>query len=94
MLNTAKNRRRPTRFVEMISPHGTLVEVAEDRAESLINRGAVQFGDGKFRKWSYAEDSDDGKPLEVDASESAATPSAMKERVAVKRGSSKDAKES
>ncbi len=93
MLNTAKNRTRPTKFVELISPHGTLVEVREDRAESLLKRGAVTFGDGKFRVWTLASEATDGKPREVDAADAnpAGEDADLKTRTASKQGSGKGA---
>lgn len=90
MLDITKNRRRPTTYVDMVSPHGAHVTVTEERAVALLSRGAIAFGDGTFRKWARADDTDDGKPVEVPVDESAPglIPDA-KQRVAAKRDTGK-----
>ena len=47
-----RTRKQTTPDVTIVSPYGTLMTVSAARADSLLNRPAIAFGDGVFRKYA------------------------------------------
>lgn len=61
-----KRRKRETRDVELRTPHGGTVTVTPTRAEQLLTRAPIAFGDGTFRRYVEA-DSDESTEVELSA---------------------------
>ena len=55
--------------VELTTPHGTSIVVDSKRAEALLKRAPLQFGDGKMRRYAPA-----GEDIEVEPEVSGAQP--------------------
>jgi hypothetical protein len=53
-----KRRERETADVELVTPHGTEITVTKSRAEALLARSPIAFGDGVFRKYVTADSGD------------------------------------
>ncbi len=52
-----KKRKKETPSVELVTPHGAEITVTPSRAEQLLSRPAITFGDGVFRKYAEAGES-------------------------------------
>lgn len=60
-----KKRERAVADTELISPHGARIEVSKARAESLLSRPGIRFGDGKERKYAAPNESNVVETTEV-----------------------------
>jgi hypothetical protein len=49
-----KKRVKETANVDLITPHGTEITVTPTRAQHLLARPALSFGDGVWRKYAPA----------------------------------------
>lgn len=56
-VNMDRQRRKASKFVDLVSPNGTEITVSEERAENLLARVAVQRGDGTWHKYALAGES-------------------------------------
>lgn len=71
-----KQRKKSPVFVDLTTPHGTEITVSEERAQSLLGRGAVRFNDQVERKYVLA-----GEDNTVKAEKSGANPPRTGNRV-------------
>lgn len=61
-VSTNKTRKQAVKFVDLVSPNGTEITVSADRAEVLLDRVAVQRGDGSWHKYALAGESTEVTP--------------------------------
>lgn len=66
-----KRRKDEPRNVELRNPHGGTITVTATRAEQLLKRPPIGFGDGVFRRYVEA---DSGESVEVELSRTGAKP--------------------
>lgn len=64
-VKTDRQRRKASQFVDLVSPNGTEITVSAERAETLLNRVAVQRGDGTWHKYALSGESTEITPEEA-----------------------------
>lgn len=64
-VNTDRQRRKASKFVDLTSPNGTEITVSAERADVLLNRVAVQRGDGTWHKYVLSGESTEVTPEEA-----------------------------